>query len=186
VVAAGAVVLLSWAAPAVADTRPDHGRTADAGRVTARQVDSDRDRDRDHGRDSARDRDHGRGERDDHGRGEDRLRGRREVHVHYRTIHDQTFVPAIELFGQVGCRVSNGGGWVRIGYGDRTVFCRPGSLTVMIVEGSRHWTESWDEAPVYVDGQLYVPVRPCCSDLGLDMDVADGSVTIGLGFFFRL
>jgi len=166
----------------------DPGRGKGHGRDKDRQAEQRRDRNDDHDRHSSQP-----GNRpavtpgNDHGNRPYVPPGRR-IDSPYRLIGGTTYVPLRAPFEQMGCSV----GWnkhqhhAEILYGPRTVLVTPGSTTVIIVENGVQSPVNWGVQPILVGGQLYVPLRPVASGLGLQVTWDNGVVSLGNGFYLGL
>jgi len=153
--------------------------------------------------DHARPVDHGPAAHDDHGRPVDhgpavhdnhghdalvaRYHDRRELHVAYRRYGNSLCFAARDPLAEIGAQIA----WLeddrvaRIVYGDYTVICTVGSPNVIVIDHGRRHAEVWAQPATIVDGQLYLPTD-CYANLGLAVNVEDGAVTIGGGFWFAL
>lgn len=168
--------------------------------LTATVAQADRDKDRGHGhreRRVSRHRDHGRDDRVKRPvvRVERRVVVReravpvgRRITAPARLINGYTYVPLRAPFEQMGYDVN----WdpyaqqALIGSGPRTVIVTPGSSTVIVVENGVQTPVYWDAPPVYYGSQMYVPLRPVGSGLGLQVSWDNGLVSLGNGFSLAL
>ncbi len=112
----------------------------------------------------------------------------RRITAPARLINGYTYVPLRAPFEQMGYNV----GWdaddqqAQICNGPRTVIVTPGSSTVVIIENGVQTPVYWGAPPVYYGSQLYVPLRPVGSGLGLQVAWDNGLVSLGNGSFLAL
>lgn len=183
----------------------DHERGRGNGHQEQKRDHGEQDRGNRHGaRDRARgsepgaqgrDRGDNRYRENDRGRHEPRKNGlpegwhdRRRLNTPCHVIRNHTYVPVREPFEQLGGRVI----WyadrheAHIIYSDRALIVVPNSATVIVIQNGVRRPQIWDNPPLILGGNLYVPVRPVANGLGIQVSYASGNVALGADFYIPL
>ncbi|MBI2287425.1 MAG: hypothetical protein HYU83_00230 [Chloroflexi bacterium] len=95
--------------------------------------------------------------------------GRVFIDCRARVYRDTVYVSACDLMRQFDGTYywDPACGRASLGYGCRTAFVSLGSSTIVVVDGERRTILPCANAPVLVNGELYVPVRTVCEGLGI-------------------